>query len=776
MSETSVQKRIEFLEAENARLQKVNEALMTRVERSTDAAGSAYSLFESNLLLQNKINEHTEKLLRVNRNLQHEIREHRKTEEALERERDFSSTVVETSGALVVVLDRDGKIVRFNRTCANTTGYAADEVLGKKVWDLFLVPEEVDRVKALFGELRAGYFPNEGENYWVTKDGDRRRIAWSNSAILGESDDVEYIIGTGIDITERKEAEEKLRLYHRVFTASKDSIAILSTDGSVVDLNPALEFYISQIRETNWFVDGKIILDADRDAEIEKEIRETGQYRGEFHYDMKDGSEVYVDTTITPILNGEGDPQYYVSIGRNITQAIHDQKALATRLRYEEGLAGCSQALLVPGDTRDVIHNALYYLLNAANVGRVYIFKNKECPDEGGLCCSQKYEVCAPGVSVEIDNPDLQQVPYTDGMKLWYDALSQNKHFGDHTRNIPPDLAEVMEAQGILSILILPIRVDEEWYGFIGFDEVQAEREWGQEEIRLLRTASEMIGGYLSRRNAFNDLEEAHKNLKDTQTQLVHSEKMASLGMLVAGIAHEINTPMGSVNSMHDTLMRAVDKLKGVISEACEEDSPQHQKVETMINTIDDANRVIRDGTGRVTTIIKRLRSFARLDQAELEEDADIHEGLEDTLTLIHHEIKHNITVHRHFGKIPRIACRIGQLNQVFVNILINSKQAIKGKGEITITTWEQAGYIIIEFKDTGVGIPPESLEHIFDPGFTTKGVGVGTGLGLSICYQIIQEHQGEISVESELGKGSTFKVSIPTDLKERFEKEAEVN
>lgn len=450
---------------------------------------------------------------------------------------------------------------------------------------------------------------------------------------------------------------------------------------------------------------------------------------------------------------------------------LQAQKTLATRLRYEEGLAGCSQALLKPDDKDTAIPNALHHLLRAADVGRVYIFKNHKV-SKAGLGCSQKYEVCAPGVSKELGNPELQNIPYTGGMRLWYDTLSQNQHFGELTRNIPQDLAEVMETQSIKSILIIPIWVDNKWYGFMGFDEVREERIWGEEEIRLLRTSAEMIGMFLSKRKAFKDLTQAYKDIQEAQTQLIHSEKMASLGMLVAGIAHEINTPMGSISSMHDTLIRATEKLKEVLEAACSSESPHHQKMERIIKIIDEANRVIQDGTERVTTLVHRLRSFARLDQAELDEAADIHEGLEDTLTLIHHEIKHNITVNRRYGNLPLIACRLSQLNQVFVNLLINAKQAIKGKGAITIETQAAIKYIKISITDTGIGIAPDKLEHIFDPGYTTKGVGVGTGLGLSIVYQIIQEHHGKISVESEPGKGSTFTISLPIDLKERLEKE----
>jgi signal transduction histidine kinase len=173
---------------------------------------------------------------------------------------------------------------------------------------------------------------------------------------------------------------------------------------------------------------------------------------------------------------------------------------------------------------------------------------------------------------------------------------------------------------------------------------------------------------------------------------------------------------------------------------------------------------VINHGTERVTTIVRRLRSFARLDEAELKA-ADIHEGLEDTLSLVHHEIKHEIEVVREYGEVPEVHLFVGRMNQVFLNLLVNARQAIAGKGRITIRTCTVGDVAQIEFTDSGCGIAPENLARIFDPGFTTKGVGVGTGLGLSICYQIIQEHLGEIRVRSEVGQGSTFTVVVPTNL-----------
>ncbi|MCP4633419.1 MAG: hypothetical protein GY855_10880 [candidate division Zixibacteria bacterium] len=164
--------------------------------------------------------------------------------------------------------------------------------------------------------------------------------------------------------------------------------------------------------------------------------------------------------------------------------------------------------------------------------------------------------------------------------------------------------------------------------------------------------------------------------------------------------------------------------------------------------------------------IVRRLRSFARLDEAEIKE-ADIHDGIEDTLTLIHHDIKHRLTVEKDYGDIPLISCYPGRLNQVFLNLFVNANQAIEDKGLIKIMTWMENEKVFITISDDGKGIPENEVSRIFDPGFTTKGVGVGTGLGLSICYQIIQDHRGEIKVESEIGKGTKFTIVLPTDLDE---------
>lgn len=307
------------------------------------------------------------------------------------------------------------------------------------------------------------------------------------------------------------------------------------------------------------------------------------------------------------------------------------------------------------------------------------------------------------------------------------------------------------------SIMFVPIRWEDRSIGILSVQSYTPGR-YSARELKLLETFADQCGGALVR-------VQTEQELKNTQAQLVQAEKMGSLGMLVAGVAHEINTPVGAISSTHNTVVRAVERLRSILNTLIgETDGPPN--VEKLLKIIEKSNRVISSGTERVTDIVQRLKSFAHLDEAELKK-GDIHEGIEDTLIIVHHELKYKAVVERNFADIPPIACYPGQLNQVYLNLLINAAQSIEEKGTITITTSQQDERVHIEIRDTGVGIPEEELGRIFDPFYTTKEAGVGTGLGLSICYQIIRDHHGEILVQSEVGKGTTFTIVLPMNLDE---------
>ncbi|MCL4536314.1 MAG: response regulator [Nitrospirae bacterium] len=276
------------------------------------------------------------------------------------------------------------------------------------------------------------------------------------------------------------------------------------------------------------------------------------------------------------------------------------------------------------------------------------------------------------------------------------------------------------------------------------------------------------------------ELEKAYAELKAAQSQILQQEKMASIGQLAAGIAHEINNPVGFVMSNLGSLQKYADKLSEFIKAQTEaigelgvkssEFGEIQKKVDEFKKSlkidyiIDDLGNLIReslDGAERVKKIVQDLKSFSRIDEAEWKM-ADINAGIESTINMVWNELKYKATVKKEYGDIPLTKCNPGQLNQVFMNMLINAAHAIEKQGEITVKTWHGSGFIYISISDTGKGIPSENLNRIFEPFFTTKEVGKGTGLGLSIAYDIVKKHNGDITVESKAGKGSAFTIKIP--------------
>ena len=258
------------------------------------------------------------------------------------------------------------------------------------------------------------------------------------------------------------------------------------------------------------------------------------------------------------------------------------------------------------------------------------------------------------------------------------------------------------------------------------------------------------------------ELEAVKQKLEKAEAALVQSEKMASLGNLVAGVAHEINTPVGSIHANSDLMVRALEKLRKILDNTPELEGHDVQgELTRILDALENVGRVNQTACQRIVSIVRSLKSFARLEEPECRQ-ADIHEEIDSALTLVHHELKARIEVERDYGELPDVDCFPGPLNQVFMNLLVNAAQAIEGKGHIRITTRAEGDHVRIAFTDSGSGIRPENIDQVFEPGFTTKGVGDGTGLGLAICYKIIHAHHGGIEVESELGKGATFTITLP--------------
>ncbi|MDH5609589.1 MAG: ATP-binding protein, partial [Cyclobacteriaceae bacterium] len=292
---------------------------------------------------------------------------------------------------------------------------------------------------------------------------------------------------------------------------------------------------------------------------------------------------------------------------------------------------------------------------------------------------------------------------------------------------------------------------------------------------------------------AKEELNNAMNSLKGAQSQLVHSEKMASLGQLTAGIAHEINNPINFISSGMNSLKMTIDSLKEIIETYGKLDDgedaatliteikelKEEHEYDELMNDLDEMIKDINYGVVRTIEIVKGLRVFSRLDEEE-SKPANINENLDATLTLLKNKTKNKINILKYYDEnMENIECFPGQLNQVFMNILNNGIQAIpedRKDGEITIYTEDAKKNVVIRIKDNGTGIPEEIKNRIWEPFFTTKAVGVGTGLGMSITFGIIEKHNGKIDLISEVGKGTEFVITLPKKLVEvKKQKEQQV-
>ena len=292
-------------------------------------------------------------------------------------------------------------------------------------------------------------------------------------------------------------------------------------------------------------------------------------------------------------------------------------------------------------------------------------------------------------------------------------------------------------------------------------------------EAKIAERTQELAAANQALGQRHRQLETAYQDLTHAQQQLVQSEKMASLGQLVAGVAHELNNPTSYVHGNLDLIEEYTEHLAGLLEAQASEggsDSParhqggepnQESDVADTLNILRELTASCREGTERIGKIVLDLRVFSRTDDVGLI-PTDLHEGIESTLNLLAKQYQNRITIHRDYRPLPEVECLPGQINQVFMNLLQNAAQAIPGKGNVWIATHTEGAWVRIAIRDDGAGIAAEHLSKVFDPFFTTKPVGAGTGLGLSISYGIVEKHGGKIRVVSTLHEGSEFTVELP--------------
>ncbi len=347
------------------------------------------------------------------------------------------------------------------------------------------------------------------------------------------------------------------------------------------------------------------------------------------------------------------------------------------------------------------------------------------------------------------------------------------------------------------SLLGVPLVVSGTTVGVIYLADKQSGEPFTEQDEMLMEMVAQQVEHVLERNELLASLHESNQaltlereeqqsliaDLKAAQNQLLQSEKMASIGQLAAGVAHEINNPIGYVHSNLGTLEKYILDLFSVLAafEAAEGDFPPDSaslaRIRAYKETLDlpflreDIPILMaesREGITRVKKIVQDLKDFSHVDEAEWQW-CDLHRGLDSTLNIVWNELKYKAEVIKEYGVLPEIECIPSQLNQVFMNLLVNAGHAIESHGAITIRTGREGDEVWVEVADSGKGIAPEHLARIFDPFFTTKPVGQGTGLGLSLSYGIVKKHHGRIEVESAAGKGTTFRVWLPVKQADRL-------
>ncbi len=494
-------------------------------------------------------------------------------------------------------------------------------------------------------------------------------------------------------------------------------------------------------------------------------------YDFEYRYKELDGRLRYITTSGTPIYSVSGRFIGYRGIAKDITERRRDEQLLALEHRVYHCLADADDA-----------STALKTVIRA-----ICETQSWECGRYFRVDASAdvlRYDEfwCMPGMNLDefiarsvgityARGVGLAGTVWESGQPLWVEDITAGACTTPH---------RISQDTGLHGTFLFPVTAEGHTLGVFTFL-CQAVRETDGRLMAAVRAIGSEIGQFLQRKEAEKalwesrqELRDAYEELKITQSNLLQREKMASVGQLAAGVAHEINNPVGFIRSNLGSMQKYVKKLKEFIqvqSEALEglpsdrhaavKDCAKALKLDYVYQDIDSLLSESLEGTDRIKNIVSDLKNFSRVDTAE-SGMADIHAGIESTLTIVWNELKYKATVTKEYGDIPPTTCNIGKLNQVFMSLLINAAQAIDEKGVIGIRTWQENGSIYVTISDTGCGIPAEKISRIFDPFFTTKEVGQGTGLGLSIAYDIVKKSGGDIRVESEPGKGSAFTISIP--------------
>ncbi len=676
-----------------------------------------------------------------------------KTERILHKKEKLFKALIDHSLDVVCILNAKGVITYQSPSFESVLGFPKNTLVGKNSFDL-IHPEDVKRLKFQF--LKLAHKPNV--KYTFTFKAQHRNGSWLYIEALARNQltdrEIEGIVVNFRDITERMAFQEQLRskesYYRALIEKSMEVTTIRTVEGIATYISPSIETVFGiKVKD----LINKTIFDLVYSDDLEHTrkdwefiLQNPGVPRKfERRIILPNGDIRFIEGTSRNLID-DNTINGVISNWRDTTAKRDAENALIeSQMRLEGIISSAMDAIITVDNNQNIV------LFNAA-AEKMFDYPAFEIFGKsiGKLIPESKHEFQKEQMGSFKDTPvttrkmnPVTDKPYilgvkSDGNNFPIDASISRQEIDNEIfyTSIVRDISEQIKSEDVLKNYSKNLEKEV------------------KKRTRELKNKNDKLNSTL-------------KELKNTQEQLVESEKIASLGQLTAGIAHEINNPINFVSSTISPLKRDFGEIREIINRKIENTSLANgnetvKEMKFLFSEISQLLNSIEEGAKRTKNIVLGLRNFSRMDENSFKK-VNIHDGLDSTLMLLNSKLKGVISVEKEYGSLPPIECLPGKINQVFMNIILNAIQAIESKGTIKIkTSTNGKNTITISISDTGMGMTKATEKRIFEPFFTTKDVGIGTGLGLSITYGIIEDHSGTIEVKSKIGIGTTFVISLP--------------